>query len=72
MDLPMRGQNGITIGDALRGALTGLPDGDLLTDPGLTGHILLPSGKAFGMNIMTILESFVLKDEQYPRPLYLA
>lgn len=59
MDIPIRGHSGITIGDAFRGALTGGPDEDLLTNPSVMGgDKLLPSDKACGKHISTIHESF--------------
>lgn len=68
MDLPMRDQGRVTIGDALEGAFTGAPEGDLLTDPRFTGHKFLPFDRACGKNISTMHESFMPKDEQYPGP----
>ena len=49
LDISIRGHSGITIGDASKGALTGDPGRDLLTDPSVVGGgKLLPSDKACG------------------------
>ena len=67
--IPFRGHPDITFGDDFRGAFTGAPEGDLLTDSSVTGKKTLPFDSASGKLPMLIDECYLPHDERYLGPL---